>query len=128
MLKRIKNLLQDKAIYFSIFITIAIALLSLIKLDLKDLPLKSSDKLGHLIAYFFLMISWLYTFLKKKNFHRLSLYAILGCLIYGIVIEVLQGAITSYRTASYLDFVANSVGIAIAILTFHIFEKKIQLK
>ena len=73
------------------------------------------------------MFSWLYTFLKNEKFQKNIKYLILGCLIFGIVIEILQGTITSYRTTSYLDILANSVGIGLAVLIFHFFEKKIQL-
>ena len=122
MLKTIKKLLKDNAIFIAIFITVSIAIGSLVKPDLITIKsISVSDKTYHFIAYFFLMFSWLYTFLKNIK------YLILGCLIFGIVIEILQGTITSYRTTSYLDILANSVGIGLAVLIFHFFEKKIQL-
>lgn len=126
MLQRIKNLLLDKAVYIAVLITISIAVLSLVKVQAKTtLSIPSSDKIFHGIAYYFLMISWLYAFSQKEKFYKTVKYLILGCVIYGIVIEVLQGVITSYRTASFLDILANSGGIVAAILTFHFFEKKI---
>ena len=54
-------------------------------------------------------------------------YIILGCIIFGIIIEILQGVITSYRTASYLDIVANTIGVLLAVVIFHVFEKKISV-
>ena len=128
MLKRIKTLLEDKAIFIAISITIFIAILSLIKTD--NIPLESfsnSDKVYHAIAYFFLMLSWLYTFHKKEAFNKNVKYVILACFIYGIIIEVLQGVTTTYRTASYLDMLANGSGVVLAVLAFHLFEKKNQL-
>ena len=128
MLKRIKTLLEDKAILIAISITIFIAILSLIKTD--NIPLGSfsnSDKVYHAIAYFFLMLSWLYTFHKKEAFNKNVKYVILACFIYGIIIEVLQGITTTYRTASYLDMLANGSGVVLAVLAFHLFEKKIQV-
>tara|TARA_B100000767_G_scaffold130708_1_gene124069 strand:- start:1554 stop:1943 length:390 start_codon:yes stop_codon:yes gene_type:complete len=128
MLKTIKKLLKDNAIFIAIFITVSIAIGSLVKPDLITLKsISVSDKTYHFIAYFFLMFSWLYAFLKNKKFQKNIKYLILGCLIFGIVIEILQGTITSYRTTSYLDILANSVGIGLAVLIFHFFEKKIQL-
>ena len=126
MLKRIKTLLEDKAIFIAISITIFIAILSLINTD--NIPLESfsnSDKVYHAIAYFFLMLSWLYTFHKKEAFNKNVKYLILACFIYGIIIEVLQGVTTTYRTASYLDMLANGSGVVLAVLAFHLFEKKI---
>ncbi|MEN8856448.1 MAG: VanZ family protein [Flavobacteriaceae bacterium] len=128
MLKRIKTLLEDKAIFIAISITIFIAILSLIKTDNILLgSFSNSDKVYHAIAYFFLMLSWLYTFHKKEAFNKNVKYAILACFIYGIIIEVLQGVTTTYRTASYLDMLANGSGVVLAVLAFHLFEKKIQL-
>ena len=128
MLKRIKTLLEDKAIFIAISITIFIAILSLIKTD--NILLESfsnSDKVYHAIAYFFLMLSWLYTFHKKEAFNKNVKYVILACFIYGIIIEVLQGITTTYRTASYLDMLANGSGVVLAVLAFHLFEKKIRV-
>tara|TARA_R110002072_G_scaffold95197_11_gene209821 strand:+ start:338 stop:703 length:366 start_codon:yes stop_codon:yes gene_type:complete len=120
--------LEDKAIFIAISITIFIAILSLIKTD--NIPLESfsnSDKVYHAIAYFFLMLSWLYTFHKKEAFNKNVKYVILACFIYGIIIEVLQGVTTTYRTASYLDMLANGSGVVLAVLAFHLFEKKIRV-
>jgi len=126
MLQRIKNLLLDKAIYIAVFITLLIAVLSLVKLQVKPtMSIPSSDKVFHVIAYYFLMKSWLYALSQKDRFTQRVKYVFFGCVIYGIVIEALQGVITSYRTASILDILANTGGIILAILTFHFFEKKI---
>lgn len=128
MLKHIKSLLEDNAIYIAVFFTISITIGSLVKSDF--IVVKSisvSDKIYHLIAYFLLMLSWLYVFCKKEKFQKNVKYVILGCIIFGIIIEILQGVITSYRTASYLDIVANTIGVLLAVLIFHVFEKKISV-
>jgi VanZ family protein len=128
MLKPIKSLLEDNAIYIAIFFTISITIGSLVKSDF--IVVKSisvSDKTYHLIAYFLLMLSWLYVFCKKETFQKNVKYVILGCIIFGIIIEILQGVITSYRTASYLDIVANTIGVLLAVVIFHVFEKKISV-
>lgn len=128
MLKHIKSLLEDNAIYIAVFFTISITIGSLVKSDF--IVVKSisvSDKTYHLIAYFLLMLSWLYVFCKKETFQKNVKYVILGCIIFGIIIEILQGIITSYRTASYLDIVANTIGVLLAVVIFHVFEKKISV-
>tara|TARA_B110000003_G_scaffold96909_1_gene99040 strand:+ start:11041 stop:11430 length:390 start_codon:yes stop_codon:yes gene_type:complete len=128
MLKAIKKLLEDNAKFIAFFITFSIAIGSLIKPKL--IAVKSiavSDKTHHFVAYFFLMFSWLFTFYKKVFFHKSVKFLILGCLIFGIVIELLQGIITSYRTTSFLDVLANSFGIGLAVLIFNFFVKKIKL-
>jgi VanZ family protein len=128
MLKHIKSLLEDNAIYIAVFFTISITIGSLVKSDF--IVVKSisvSDKIYHLIAYFLLMLSLLYVFCKKETFQKNVKYVILGCIIFGIIIEILQGIITSYRTASYLDIVANTIGVLLAVVIFHVFEKKISV-
>ena len=128
MLKPIKSLLENNAIYIAVFITISILFGSLVKPEFIVLEsISVSDKTYHLIAYFLLMLSWLYAFFKKEKFQEHVKYIILGCFIFGIIIEILQGIITSYRTASYLDILANTIGVLLAVVIFHVFEKKISV-
>lgn len=128
MLKPIKSLLENNAIYIAVVITISILFGSLVKSEFIVVEsISVSDKMYHLIAYFLLMLSWLYAFFKKEKFQKHVKYIILGCFIFGIVIEILQGIITSYRTASYLDILANTIGVLLAVVIFHVFEKKISV-
>ena len=128
MLKPIKSLLENNALYIAVFITISILFGSLVKSEFIVVEsISVSDKIYHLIAYFLLMLSWLYAFFKKEKFQEYVKYIILGCFIFGIIIEILQGIITSYRTASYLDILANTIGVLLAVVIFHVFEKKISV-
>ncbi|MDB2624914.1 VanZ family protein [Flavobacteriaceae bacterium] len=128
MLKPIKSLLENNAIYIAVFFTISILFGSLVKSELIVVEsISVSDKTYHLIAYFLLMLSWLYAFFKKEKFQEHVKYIILACFIFGIIIEILQGVITSYRTASYLDILANTIGVLLAVVIFHVFEKKISV-
>lgn len=128
MLKPIKSLLENNAIFIAVFITISILFGSLVKSEFIVVEsISVSDKTYHLIAYFLLMLSWLYAFFKEKKFQEYVKYIILGCFIFGIIIEILQGVVTSYRTASYLDILANTIGVLLAVVIFHVFEKKINV-
>ena len=128
MLKPIKSLLENNAIYIAVFITISILFGSLVKSEFIVVEsISVSDKTYHLIAYFLLMLSWLYAFFKKKSFTQYVKYIIIGCIIFGIIIEILQGVTTTYRTSSFLDVVANTFGVVLASIVFHFFEKKIRL-
>ena len=128
MLKPINSLLENNAIYIAVFFTICILFGSLVKSEFIVVEsISVSDKTYHLIAYFLLMLSWLYAFFKREKFEENVKYIILGCFIFGIIIEILQGVITSYRTASYLDIVANTIGVLLAVVIFHVFEKKISV-
>ena len=127
MLKHIKVLLEDNAIYIAVFFTILITIGSLVKSETIALEIVLiSDKTYHFIAYFLLMLSWLYVFLKKKSFTQHVKYIIVGCIAFGIIIEILQGITTTYRTSSFLDVVANTFGVVFASIVFHFFEKKLD--
>ena len=128
MLKYIKALLEDNALFIAIFFTISITIGSLVKSDVIAIEIVSiSDKTIHFIAYFFLMLSWLYVFFKKKSFSKNVKYIFIGCIVFGIIIEFLQGVTTTYRTLSFLDVAANTLGVLFASTVFHFFEKKIRL-
>jgi VanZ family protein len=128
MLKHIKALLEDNALFIAIFFTISITIGSLVKSDVIAVEIVSiSDKTIHFIAYFFLMLSWLYVFFKKKSFSKNVKFIFIGCIVFGIIIEILQGVTTTYRTLSFLDVAANTLGVLFASTVFHFFEKKIRL-
>ena len=125
MLKHIKALLEDNALFIAIFFTISITIGSLVKSDVIAVEIVSiSDKTIHFIAYFFLMLSWLYVFFKKKSFSKNVKFIFIGCIVFGIIIEILQGVTTTYRTLSFLDVAANTLGVLFASTVFHFFEKK----
>jgi VanZ family protein len=125
MLKHIKVLLEDNAILIAIFFTISITIGSLVKSDVIAIEIVSiSDKTIHFIAYFFLMLSWLYVFFKKKSFSKNVKFIFIGCIVFGIIIEILQGVTTTYRTLSFLDVAANTLGVLFASTVFHFFKKK----
>ena len=128
MLKHIKALLEDNALFIAIFFTISITIGSLVKSDVIAIEIVSiSDKTIHFIAYFFLTLSWLYVFFKKKSFSKNVKFIFIGCIVFGIIIEILQGVTTTYRTLSFLDVAANTLGVLFASTVFHFFEKKIRL-
>ena len=128
MLKHIKALLEDNAIFIAIFFTISITIGSLVKSDVIAIEIVSiSDKTIHFIAYFFLMLYWLYVFFKKKSFSKNVKFIFIGCIVFGIIIEIIQGVTTTYRTLSFLDVAANTLGVLFASTVFHFFEKKIRL-
>tara|TARA_B110000091_G_C13638623_1_gene400222 strand:+ start:515 stop:781 length:267 start_codon:yes stop_codon:yes gene_type:complete len=85
------------------------------------IEISNVDKIYHLIAYFALTISWLLTLKNLKNKYKV----LIGCIFYGIIIEVLQTKLTVYRTGELFDFLANTLGGVLALLAFNrFFEKK----
>ncbi len=76
----------------------------------------------HAGAYLVLALLWeFFVLLKSRNFKRYRpnvLWVALGCVVFGMLIEVLQGTLTSYRTPDWFDILANSTGIGLAVLIF----------
>ena len=121
MQQRIKHLLQASTLWVAIAITICIAYLSLIKTtNFPVIEISSIDKIYHLIAYFMLTFSWLLTLKKSKYKYKV----LISCVLYGIIIEVLQTTLTVYRTGELLDFLANMLGGLLALVVFNLFLKK----
>ena len=73
-----------------------------------------------------LALTWLLSFPESRNKKNLKYAIAFGCVFYGIIIEVLQTTLTTYRTASFLDVVANTVGVFLALLIFKSIYKKIN--
>jgi len=118
----------ERKLYFliAIFFTVVITGGSLFKLNNTiELPsVNFIDKILHLSAYFVVTLSWLFAFYKSLKFSSRESLIITAIFIYGIIIEVLQGTLTSYRQADLLDIFANLTGIVIAWVLFsRIFSK-----
>jgi len=125
MQKRIKTLLTDKLFILAILITVIIAYLSLMRMPKEDiLKISYSDKIYHLIAYFSLSFSWLFSYYKKNNIKSII---IILCIVYGIIIEILQSTLTVYRTGDFRDVLANTLGIVLGLLVFNLIIKKFKL-
>ncbi len=121
MLMPIKNLLARNAIIIAIALTIFITIASLASLrGLKTISINISnfDKIVHFTSYFLLTLSWF--FATQHTIKKTTSKAILiGILIsYGIIIEALQGGMTTHRQADFYDILANSIGVLLAATLF----------
>lgn len=123
MLRRIKNLLKDELlVIIAIAISLSVLGLSLVRMPNTGITVVNIDKAYHGFAYFTLTIVWLLSFYKIPQKKYLIT---LCCIIFGIIIEVLQNVITDYRTGEYLDVLANSIGCLLALFVYSmIFKKK----
>ena len=120
-----KNLFKDNFFLIAAFvITIVISCLSLIKTPKIDTGFSNIDKLYHLFAYFTLSLFWLFSFYKKSS---LKYFIVLACLIYGILIEVIQHTLTTYRTGDYKDAIANTLRSIFGLIVFNQIKKKIDV-
>jgi VanZ family protein len=119
-----KALLKGNIYIIAIIVTLSILYLSLVKMPSYGAGIAHLDKLQHCFAYFILSSSWLLVFYKKNKKHL-----IVGCcILFGIIIEVLQNKITDYRTGDYLDIIANSTGVFLGLLILNQIGKKIEVK
>jgi len=121
MLKHIKKLLESNLLTIAIIATLVVAILSLTaipKINL-GLDIKSGDKFLHILAYFTLSTVWFFALQKKMSnlYSRIAL--ILSLVIYGIILEVLQGGLTNYRTGDFYDAIANTIGVLLAVLVIN---------
>jgi len=126
MQKLIKILFKDKSFIVAIAIAIIIGVLSLMKMPKSNIGISNIDKIYHMIAYFTLGLFWLLSFPLAVKKSKVKYFIAFACVIYGIVIELLQVSFTTYRTASLLDILANALGVFVALLLFNSIYKKID--
>lgn len=113
-------------LYSAIFLTIAIAVGSLISIkNVVETKVHNFDKIIHFGAYFVLALSWLLSFKINEESKKTTLLIAFLVFVYGIIIEVLQGTLTDYRQVDIYDIIANFIGIVVAFLFFSlVFQKK----
>lgn len=85
---------------------------------LPDIGVSNGDKIFHCLSYTLLSFLWFNTLRYRFQIKKLSalLYAAVASIIFGIVIEVLQGTLTTSRAADVYDVLANTLGVFITIL------------
>ena len=126
MQKHIKSLLERNAYVIAVFITLAIAYLSLTNPSNIAIPIKvkNLDKFLHASAYTVLTLSWLFALRNYKKYQLV----IIPIFLYGILMEFLQGWLTINREKDIFDVLANSTGILLGMLIFTRIYKVVQKK
>ena len=117
--------------YFLVPISLSIVLIVISLMPLPKLPevkFVASDKLGHLFAFFLLILTYLWAFsrteVKRYSFRRSTFFSFLICLFIGGAIELLQHFLPIKRLGDWYDFYFDIAGIIIGIMTFKIAFKK----
>ena len=119
-------------LFFALIYTGTITYFSLIVMDFKVSlgGFDPTDKMLHAGAYLFLALLWKLFFLfKSSDFKRYTsnlLWVAFACFVFGMLIEVLQGTLTSYRTPDWWDILANSTGVALAVVLFIVMAPTIK--
>lgn len=84
----------------------------------------------HGFAYFILTLLWLFYYLMKNSGISNEKWKIFNIsilvIIFGMLIEVLQGILTSYRQPDWADIMANSIGVFIAFILCVVFLKYLK--
>ena len=94
------------------------------KVPLIDIP--NFDKVIHFLMYFGLMSVIIFENRRTiKSNKQLFLVALIP-LFYGILMELLQSALTSTRSCSFFDAVFNSIGIVVSILLWLRFKQSLK--
>jgi VanZ family protein len=124
MLQIMRTWLKGKMLLIAVAITLILVILSLIKIPAHNFGVTHQDKWQHCFAYFVLSISWLIVFYKKKK----KLVVVVCCILLGVIIEILQNTLTSYRTGDYHDVIANSLGVLLGLFVVNKIGTKIEVK
>ncbi len=119
-----------KTYFFVITILYSLALTVVCLIDLNGVikvEISSGDKIFHALSYVVLTVLWYYTFYYNLKFNNIKalIYAVAVSIIFGIVIEVLQGTVTAYRSSDINDVFANSFGAILAAAVIAVKNKYI---
>ncbi len=92
-----------------------------------DLPkIRNLDKIVHIIMYFTLGFTLYYDYLKDngKRVNHFLILLIVGAILYGGVIEIVQEYFTARRTAEWLDWGADILGVGLGFSLGRLLLKK----
>lgn len=96
------------------------------------LELLSFDKFVHASIFFVLVLLTIRGFKMQTRFHLLRQFpdftAVVICVVYGGLLEVMQGTLFVERSADIYDFIANSFGCLMAWLLYGKLEKNVLAK
>ncbi|WP_298904467.1 VanZ family protein [uncultured Psychroserpens sp.] len=94
--------------------------------DFPSLGSSFDDKIYHFLAYFVFALL-VFNYCNTKQMRNAIVISAIVVILYGIIIEVLQNLITSYRTLDVYDALANSLGVLFATVVLK-FRNKLKLK
>ena len=116
-----KSLLVHKryALVIALGFTAALTFLSLANLSkMPSIGVSFSDKVFHFMAYAVMTLVWFNYWRTLKNLTKVKqiLLAVVISAVFGMIIELLQGALTATREADLNDIIANNLGVLVAAL------------
>jgi VanZ family protein len=108
--------LKTYALITTLIYSAALTLVCLVPLNgVIKVNITLGDKIFHAVTYMILSFLWYLTFYYNLNSSKTKalLYAMLVSITFGIIIEILQGTVTAYRSADINDVIANTIGVLI---------------
>ncbi|MGB3605595.1 VanZ family protein [Psychroserpens sp.] len=115
--------LKKLALPLVVVYVIALTVASLMRLtDVPSFGSSFDDKIYHLVAYFMFTLL-VFNYLSSKHIKKAILVSVVLTICYGIIIEVLQYALTTHRSFDGFDVIANSLGAMLAAITLRIVVK-----
>ena len=123
--KIIKHLSERNFLFFAIVWTVFITVASLVSFNsVPKVAIPGNDKLVHILFYFFFVVFW--SIALQKNFYlkKYSFTVVFFAIVYGIIIEVLQGVLTTTREPDFYDVIANAFGAIIGYFGFYCVKYK----
>ncbi len=128
MITKLLLVLKKWALPIVLIYVIALTIGSL--LHPRDIPLMEhtlNDKINHVLAYF-LFTLLVYNYCNSKNFKSSIMISVLFTSVYGIILELLQNSLTSYRIFDAYDVVANTSGALLAVIVLrYLIKTKVKM-
>lgn len=112
-------MLKKYAFSITVMYSVILAVVSFIHISgIPEIDYSNTDKIFHFLAYSALAWFWFQTFYNafKWTYYKSLLVAAIVSIIFGILIEVLQGVLTSTRLAENNDVLANVLGISLTVI------------
>lgn len=125
-MKIIKDLSERKFLFLAITWTVFVAVASLVSFNsVPKVKVVGSDKVVHFLFYLVFVIFW--SLAKKQSYFKInySLLIVIIAIVFGIIIEILQGVLTKTRQADFYDVVANSLGAIVGYVGLYCVKNKI---
>ena len=101
--------------------------------DFREMPkvnILFFDKIVHVALYVFLTIVLIFDFRSHNKFSKTSSMYIVQCILFPIIlggcIEIAQDKWFYPRTAEWVDWFADILGVSIGLLITHFHKRKIQ--
>lgn len=101
--------------------------------DFREMPkvnILFFDKIVHVALYVFLTIVLIFDFRSHNKFSKNSSMYIVQCILFPIIlggcIEIAQDKWFYPRTAEWVDWFADILGVSIGLVITHFYKRKIQ--